>query len=87
MADRLTAWLHLIQGCGYSQVIAERAVFELVKVAGNYLQQGLYKANQDVLFALKYGAKVHENPGDPDKTVYSSTGSIPRTTSLLLPRK
>lgn len=69
MADRLTAWLTSSKGGGYSQVIAERAVFELVKVAGN-LQQGLYKANQDVYSLLKYGAKVHENPGDPDKTVY-----------------
>lgn len=69
MADRLTAWLTSSKGGGYSQIIAERAVFELVKVAGN-LQQGLYKANHDVYSLLKYGAKVHENPGDPDKTVY-----------------
>ncbi len=69
MADRLTAWLTSTKGGGHSPVIAERAVFELVKVAGN-LQQGLYKANQDVYSLLKYGAKVHENSGAPDKTVY-----------------
>ncbi len=66
MVDKLTAWLI---GRGYSQTLADKAVFELVKTAGN-LQQGLYKANQDVYSLLKYGAKVHENPGDPDKTIY-----------------
>lgn len=66
MADKLTAWL---VKRGYSQSLAEKAVFELTKTAGN-LQQGLYKANQDVYSLLKYGAKVHENPGEPDKTVY-----------------
>jgi type I restriction enzyme R subunit len=64
--DELTAWL--IKR-GYSRALASKAVFELNKAAGN-LQQGLYKANQDVYSLLKYGAKVHENPGDPDKTVY-----------------
>lgn len=66
IADKLTAWL---VGRGYSQTLADKALFELVKAAGN-LQQGLYKANQDVYSLLKYGAKVHENPGEPDKNVY-----------------
>lgn len=66
MADRLTAWL---VKRGYSQYLADKAVFELVKVAGN-LQQGLYKANQDVYSLLKYGAKVKENPDESEKTVY-----------------
>lgn len=69
MADRLTAWLTSPKGGGHSQSIAKKAVGELIKAAGN-LQQGLYKANQNVYSLLKYGAKVHENPGDPDKTVY-----------------
>lgn len=69
MTDRLTDWLTSAKGGGHSQSIADRAVFELAKAAGN-LQQGLYKANQNVYSLLKYGAKVHENPGDPDKTVY-----------------
>ncbi|RKJ81166.1 MULTISPECIES: type I restriction endonuclease subunit R [unclassified Pyramidobacter] len=69
MVDRLTAWLTSAKGGGYSQVIAERAVSELVKATGN-LQQGLYKANQNVYSLLKYGAKVRETPGAPDKTVY-----------------
>lgn len=66
MKDKLTAWL---VKRGISQTLAEKAVFELVKAAGN-LQQGLYKANQEVYSLLKYGAKVHEEPGEPDKTVY-----------------
>ncbi|MDR1510205.1 MAG: type I restriction endonuclease subunit R, partial [Synergistaceae bacterium] len=41
----------------------------LVSAAGN-LQQGLYKANQDVYSLLKYGAKIRENPEEPEKTVY-----------------
>lgn len=69
MTDKLTAWLISSRGGSHSQAIATKAVFELTKVASN-LQQGLYKANQDVYSLLKYGAKVHENPGEPDKTVY-----------------
>lgn len=69
MANHLTAWLTSAKGGGHSQAIADKAVFELVKAAGN-LQQGLYKANQEVYSLLKYGAKVYENPGDTDKTVY-----------------
>ncbi|MDR2697027.1 MAG: HsdR family type I site-specific deoxyribonuclease [Holophagales bacterium] len=69
MTDKLTAWLTSPKGGSHSQAIADKAVFELVQAAGN-LQQGLYKANQDVYSMLKYGAKVHENPGEPDKTVY-----------------
>lgn len=64
--DKLTAWLI---DRGHSATLAGKAVFELQKVAGN-LQQGLYKANQDVYSLLKYGAKVKENPGEPEKTVY-----------------
>lgn len=65
-ADKLTAWLI---DRGYSATLAGKAVFELQKVAGN-LQQGLYKANKDVYSLLKYGAKVKENPDEPEKTVY-----------------
>jgi type I restriction enzyme R subunit len=66
MTNKLTAWL---VKRGYSQALADKAVSALEKTAGN-LQQGLYKANQDVYSLLKYGAKVHERPGEPDKTVY-----------------
>lgn len=66
MTDKLTAWL-IKRGC--SPTLANKAVFELTKAAGN-LQQGLYKANQDVYSLLKYGAKVQENSGEPEKTVY-----------------
>lgn len=66
MEDKLTVWL---VNRGYRRNLAEKAVLELTRAAGN-LQQGLYKANQDVYSLLKYGAKVHENPGETDTTVY-----------------
>lgn len=66
MTDRLTAWL---VNRGYGASLSGKAVDALVRAAGN-LQQGLYKANQDVYSLLKYGAKVKENPGEPEKTVY-----------------
>lgn len=64
--EKLSSWL---VGRGYSHNLANKAVFNLQKAAGN-LQQGLYKANQDVYSLLKYGAKVKENSGEPEKTVY-----------------
>jgi type I restriction enzyme R subunit len=69
MTDKLTAWLVSPKGGGYSASLSAKAVDALVRVAGN-LQQGLYKANQDVYSLLKYGAKVKESPGEPEKTVY-----------------
>jgi len=54
---------------GYSASLSKKAIDDLVSVAGN-LQQGLYKANQDVYTLLKYGAKVKDNPDETDKTVY-----------------
>ena len=65
IAEKLRAFLLK----GYSAELADRAIAELQKTAGN-LQQGLYKANQEVYSLLKYGAKVKENPGDPETTVY-----------------
>ncbi len=65
-AKKLIVWLI---GRGNSASLSEKAVFELQKTAGN-LQQGLYKANQNVYSLLKYGAKVKENPGEPEKTIY-----------------
>jgi type I restriction enzyme R subunit len=66
ITEKLTAFLirH-----GYSASLSAKAVDTLVREAGN-LQQGLYKANQDVYSRLKYGVPVRENPGEPDKTVY-----------------
>ena len=66
MKDKLAAFL--IRR-GYSERLSSKAVDELERTAGN-LQQGLYKANQEVYSLLKYGAKVKENPGEPEKTVY-----------------
>lgn len=62
---RLTAFLRK----RYSETLTRRAVEALQKKARN-LQQGLYKANMDVYTLLKYGAKVKENPGESEKTVF-----------------
>lgn len=64
--DKLTAFL---RRQGYSDVLAGLAVEELRKVASN-LQSGLYAANKMVYSLLKYGAKVRENPGEAEKTVF-----------------
>jgi len=64
--EKLTAFL---TECNYSENLSTKAIDVLIGVAGN-LQQGLYKANQDVYSLLKYGAKVKENPEEPEKTVY-----------------
>lgn len=69
MTEKLTSWLVSPKGGDYSRSLSKKAVDMLVRTAGN-LQQGLYKANQDVYSLLKYGAKVKENPGEPEKTVY-----------------
>lgn len=66
ITDKLRAFL---LSRGYSEILSAKAIDSLVRAAGN-LQQGLYKANQDVYSLLKYGAKVKENPGEPEKTVY-----------------
>lgn len=66
MQDRLRAYL---LGRGYSDRLAAGAVEALVKASAN-LQQGLYAANREVYSLLKYGAKVRENVGEPEKTVY-----------------
>jgi len=69
MPDKLIAWLASRKGGGYNANLAEKAVDILISTAGD-LQQGLYKANQDVYSLLKYGAKVKENPGESEKTIY-----------------
>ena len=69
ITDILTSWLVSSKGGGYSLNLAQKAVDVIVRTAGN-MQQGLYKSNQEVYSLLKYGAKVRENPGDPEKTIY-----------------
>ncbi len=64
--DKLMAFL-LRQG--YGAILADRAIEKLRKAAGN-LQSGLYAANKAVYSLLKYGAKVRENPGEAEKTVF-----------------
>lgn len=66
MPERLRAFL---QGRGYSDKLISGAMDALVRASTN-LQQGLYAANKEVYSLLKYGAKVKENPGESEKTVY-----------------
>jgi len=64
--EKLTAYL-TERGCSAS--LSAKAIDALISAAGN-LQQGPYKTNQEVYSLLKYGAKIKDNPGKPDKTVY-----------------
>lgn len=65
MEDRLRAYLSQ----RYSDTLVNGAIRELKKASSN-LQNGLYAANKEVYSLLKYGAKVRENVGEPEKTVY-----------------
>ena len=69
MAGKLMAWLMSSKGGGHSETLASKAVDKLIYEAGS-LEQGLYKANQEVYRLLKYGIKIKENPGESEKTVY-----------------
>lgn len=66
MQENLCAYL---KKKGYSDTLVTRAVDKLVRAANN-LQQGLYQANKEVYSLLKYGAKVSEENGEAEKTVY-----------------
>ncbi|MDD3228159.1 MAG: HsdR family type I site-specific deoxyribonuclease [Oscillospiraceae bacterium] len=61
--------LRRLVGRGCSEKLAKGAIDALVRAAAN-LQQGLYSANKEVYSLLKYGAKVREEIGEPEKTVY-----------------
>jgi type I restriction enzyme R subunit len=74
MQDRLYAYL--TGKGGYSEKLAQRAIDELVRTAGN-LQHGLYDANKQVYGLLKYGAKVVEEAGEAPKTVFFINYSDP----------
>lgn len=66
MPERLRAWL---LGRGYSEKLTAGAMDALERASTN-LQEGLYAANKEVYSLLKYGAKVKESAGEPEKTVY-----------------
>ena len=68
---------------GYSDVLAERAIERLRKASTN-LQSGLYFANKAVYSLLKYGAKVRENPGEPEKTVFFIDWKCPRENNFAI---
>ena len=67
MQERLLAYL--TGKGGYSEALAQRAVDVLAREACN-LQHGLYAANKAVYALLKYGAKVNEEAGAAEKTVF-----------------
>lgn len=53
----------LINSQGYSEIVAKKAVQELVKTATN-LSSGLYDANKEVYKLLRYGVSVREELGE-----------------------
>ncbi len=67
MQERLYAYL--TGKAGYSDKLARRAIEMLVRTSTN-LQHGLYDANKEVYRLLKYGAKVAEEAGEAEKTVF-----------------
>lgn len=64
--DLLRAYL---QSCGYSQVLIDGAVAQLVKAAGD-MTRGIYDANKTVYSLMKYGAKVKPGPLASEETVF-----------------
>lgn len=64
--DLLRAYL---QSCGYSQVLIDGAVAQLVKAAGD-MTRGIYDANKTVYSLMKYGAKVKPAPLASEETVF-----------------
>jgi type I restriction enzyme R subunit len=60
-------WLTDVQG--YSQQIAERAIREFRRVAGD-TSRSLYDRNKDVYGLLRYGIKVRPDAGDVMQTVW-----------------
>lgn len=67
MQERLYAYL--TEKGGYSEKLANRAIDMLVRTSSN-LQHGVYDANKEVYRLLKYGAKVKEEAGGAEKTVF-----------------
>lgn len=53
----------LIKSQGFSEIVAKKAVQELVKAATN-LSSGLYEANKEVYKLLRYGVSVREELGE-----------------------
>ena len=62
-------YAYLTKKGGYSEKLANRAIDTLIRASTN-LQHGLYDANKEVYRLLKYGAKVKEEAGEAEKTVF-----------------
>ena len=67
MQERLYAYL--IGKGGYPDKLARLAIDMLIRASTN-LQHGLYYANKEVYRLLKYGAKVKEDVGESEKTIF-----------------
>lgn len=65
--DSLYSFLTNTQG--YSDVLARKAIDELVK-ASNNLTNGLYETNKETYKLLRYGVSVREELGSPKETVW-----------------
>ena len=65
--EYLRNWLKEVPG--YSEVLIEKAIFELNRIAKDQ-QNNLYEVNKNVYQALRYGVKVSENIGDNKQTVW-----------------
>jgi len=67
---------YLVDKKGYSDIVANRAIRELVMAASN-LQSGLYEANKKVYSLLKYGAKVRDINSAQPITVFFIDFAMP----------
>lgn len=68
---------NIIQDCLYANLIrreytpvAAKKAIKLLERTATDLRDGLYAANKKVYALLKYGAKVRQKAGEPERTVY-----------------
>ncbi len=54
---------------GYTATVAKKTI-QILERAAKDLREGLYTANKKVYALLKYGAKVRQNKGEGERTVY-----------------
>jgi type I restriction enzyme R subunit len=67
----------LINSQGYSEIVANKAVKELVKAATN-LSGSLYEANKEVYKLLRYGKSIREELGDLKERAWFINWSEPQ---------
>ncbi|MDR2734050.1 MAG: HsdR family type I site-specific deoxyribonuclease [Spirochaetota bacterium] len=72
--EKLQAFLKK-RGC--SEILAGNATAALMGAAGN-MRESLYAANKNVYSLMKYGVKIKERAGEPEKTIYYIDWEHPR---------